>query len=98
MDFSFFGLTSSNASEFRINLFKQIHDIVFHGQGGYDWHTVYNMPRWLRLFTLSELETYYKKQKDSLDKTTSPGNSTVVGTDGKVNPSAFPKVNKSSYK
>ena len=48
LDLTFFGLTSKNIPEFRISVFKQIHEIVFHGQGGYDWETVYNMPIWLR--------------------------------------------------
>jgi len=42
--FSFFGLTQ----EYRLSLFKQIHEIVFHGRGGYNYETIYNMPIWLR--------------------------------------------------
>ena len=49
---TFFGLTP----EYRQNLFSQIHEIVFHGKGGYDFHTVYNMPIWLRNFTFKKLE------------------------------------------
>jgi len=55
---TFFGLTA----EYRSNLFSQIHEIVFHGQGGYDWNTVYNMPIWLRNFTFKKLEEHYEKQ------------------------------------
>ena len=51
----FFGLTT----EYRISLFKTIHNIVFHGNGGYDWDTVYNMPIWLRNFTFSEIKNYH---------------------------------------
>ena len=60
----FFGLTA----EYRSNLFSQIHEIVFHGQGGYDWHTLYNMPIWLRHFTYKKLEEYYKKQEEASNK------------------------------
>ena len=60
----FFGLTP----EYRQNLFSQIHEIVFHGQGGYDWHTLYNMPIWLRNFTYKKLEEYYKKQEEAQNK------------------------------
>ena len=35
---AFFGLTTQD----RPNIFSQIHEIVFHGKGGYDWETVYN--------------------------------------------------------
>lgn len=45
-----------------------IHEIVFHGQGGYDWHTIYNMPIWLRNFTFKKLEEHYKKQEEANNK------------------------------
>ena len=60
----FFGLTP----EYRAALFKQIHEIVFHGQGGYDFMTVYNMPIWLRSFTFRSIQEYYKEQKKEQDK------------------------------
>tara|TARA_A100001015_G_C14651804_1_gene579505 strand:+ start:401 stop:631 length:231 start_codon:yes stop_codon:yes gene_type:complete len=45
-----------------------IHEIVFHGQGGYDWHTIYDMPIWLRNFTFKKLEEHYKKQEEANNK------------------------------
>jgi len=65
LDLTFFGLTSDLASQARVNLFNQIHEIVFHGQGGYDWETVYNMPIWLRMFTFNKMREYYDKQNAS---------------------------------
>ena len=65
MDLAFFGLTSDNIPVIRANLFSQIHEIVFHGQGGYDWETVYNMPVWLRKFTFNKMREYYEKQNAS---------------------------------
>ena len=65
MDLTFFGLTPDLAPQARVNLFSQIHDIVFHGQGGYDWNTVYNMPIWLRKFTFNKMREYYDKQNAS---------------------------------
>ena len=41
---------------------------MFHGQGGYDWHTIYNMPIWLRNFTFKKMEEYYKKQEEANNK------------------------------
>jgi len=38
--------------------------MVFHGGGGYDWHTIYEMPIWLRTFTFNLLEEYYDKLKE----------------------------------
>ena len=64
LDLAFFGLTSEIIPQVRANLFNQIHEIVFHGQGGYDWGTVYNMPSWLRKFTFNRLQTYYKEKNN----------------------------------
>jgi len=61
---TFFGLTP----EYRQNLFSQIHEIVFHGNGGYDWHTLYNMPIWLRNFTFKKIEEWYEKQNEAQSK------------------------------
>ena len=58
LDLAFFGLTST----YRIEVFKQIHEIVFHGKGGYTWSDVYSMPIWLRKFTFSQLKEYYDKE------------------------------------
>jgi len=63
LDLTFFGLTP----EYRLNLFKQIHEIVFHGNGGYDWHTIYNMPIWLRNFTFNSLKKYYDEQNEQVE-------------------------------
>lgn len=62
LDLTFFGLTSDLAPQIRINLFTQIHEIVFYGQGGYDWETVYNMPIWLRRFTFNKIKEHYDNQ------------------------------------
>jgi hypothetical protein len=64
LDLTFFGLTSEIVPQVRANLFSQIHEIVFHSQGGYDWGTVYNMPIWLRKFTFHKLKEYYEKQNE----------------------------------
>ena len=43
-------------------MFKQIHEIVFHGKGGYTWETIYNMPIWLRKFTFFQIQNFYKEE------------------------------------
>ena len=45
-----------------------MHEIVFHGNGGYDWYTLYNMPIWLRNFTFKKIEEWYKKQEEAQNK------------------------------
>jgi hypothetical protein len=58
----FFGLTP----DYRAGLFNQIHDIVFHGKGGYSFETVYEFPIWLRRFTFrTMLDWYAKEQKEN---------------------------------
>lgn len=59
-----FGLTQ----EYRINVYSQIHEIVFHGKGGYNWTEVYNMPLWLRRFTFKKIEEFYEKEKEEYEK------------------------------
>lgn len=86
LDLSFFGLTYDIAPQVRLNLFSQIHQIVFHGKGGYDWHTIYNMPIWLRKYTFNEIRNYYEEEKEAAEgkSKTGGGKQTVIGTDGKV--------------
>jgi hypothetical protein len=81
---AFFGVSPENVPETRAAIFKQIHQIVFHGKGGYDWHTVYNMPIWLRRFTFIEIQKFYADEKSSYENQGKPGSKTVIGTDGKV--------------
>jgi hypothetical protein len=64
LDLAFFGLTSEIVPQVRSNLFSQIHEIVFHSNGGYDWETVYNMPIWLRKFTFYKMKEHYDKQNN----------------------------------
>jgi hypothetical protein len=56
----FFGLTQ----EYRLSLFTEIHEIVFHGKGGYDWETIYNMPIWLRKFTFNKIKEFYEPENN----------------------------------
>jgi hypothetical protein len=49
-------------------IFSQIHEIVYHGNGGYDWLTVYNMPLWLRKFTFEKIKEFNEKQQEEIEK------------------------------
>ena len=87
MGLAFFGLTSDNIAPARASLFSQIHQIVFHGKGGYDWHTVYNMPIWLRRFTFNEIKKHFEEENEAIQKQSKGKNSnskTVIDSDGKV--------------
>jgi len=58
---TFFGLTP----DYRASVFRQIHEIVFYGNGGYDWNTIYNMPIWLRNLTFNLINKHYQEQNDN---------------------------------
>jgi hypothetical protein len=97
LDLTFFGLTYDVAPEARNAVFKQIHQIVFHGKGGYDWHTIYNMPIWLRRFTFNEIQSYYDEEKKQMENSKNKGSKTVIGADGKVKAPGFlknPQISK----
>jgi hypothetical protein len=61
---TFFGLTQ----EHRVAVFTQIHEIVYHGNGGYTWNDIYNMPIWLRRFTFRKIQDYINKQNEEMEK------------------------------
>ena len=65
---TFFGLTYKNVVEFRLSIFNQIHEIVFHGKGGYDYFTIYNMPIWLRNYTFNKIKDWYSESNKQQNK------------------------------
>lgn len=82
-----FGISPETAAIARANLFTQIHEIVFHGKGGYDWDTIYNMPRWLRQFTFNKINEFYQKENEASENASSGGSnkSTLINPDGTSN-------------
>lgn len=81
---AFFHLTPETIAQSRHALFEQIHSIVFHGNGGYDWNTVYNMPIWLRKFTLHKMNEYYNPEDETNSSPNSNGTQTLINEDGKI--------------
>lgn len=57
----------------RMKLFKELHEIVFYGKGGYNWETVYHLPLWLRRFIYSEINKHYRREADAINKANSGG-------------------------
>ena len=45
-----------------------MHDLVFHGGGGFQYYDVYNMPIWLRRFHTQKISEYNKNQNEKLEK------------------------------
>jgi len=54
----FFGLTP----QYRKYIFDQIHQIVFHGKGGYSFTDVYELPIHLRKYIFHTLKEHYEKE------------------------------------
>jgi|TARA_B110000902_G_scaffold175311_1_gene199008 hypothetical protein len=87
-----------------LSVFKQLHEIVFHGKGGYDHQTVYNMPLWLRKYTFHQINEFYTKENENVENANKgKGQSNVIDSEGKVNTPDFLKGDnsfkgKSGYK
>ena len=45
-----------------------MHDLVYHGGGGFIHSEVYNMPTWLRRFHIQKINEYQKKQNEEIEK------------------------------
>lgn len=82
----FFGLTP----QYRSILFGQLHDLVYHGGGGFIHSEVYNMPVWLRRFHITKINEHVEKQNK--EQRQAQGNE-QVGDDKKV---LGPNINPSS--
>jgi len=88
---TFFGLTPNEAAEYRAGLFSQIHEIVFHGKGGYDFGTVYNMPIWLRRLTFKRIAEFYEDQNK---QNKAPSSSNEIARGPNISPSYSTKASK----
>ena len=64
LEWDFFGLTPA----YRNILFSQIHDLVYHGGGGFIHSEVYNMPIWMRTFHINKISEWNKKQNEEMKK------------------------------
>ena len=83
---AFFGLTSN----YRQLLYTEIHDLVFHGGGGFIHSEVYNMPIWLRRYHIDRINEFNKKQQEEIEKAQGRSN---IG-DGEI---SRPSINPSQF-
>lgn len=58
----------------------EIHDLVYHGGGGFIWSEVYDMPITTRRFHIRKINEFNEKQKEEFDK--------VNGKNQKLEPSS----------
>lgn len=64
----FFGLTP----EYKFQVYREIHDLVYHGQGGFIYSEVYNMPIHIRRFHIRKVNDLHeernKAHEDAMSK------------------------------
>jgi len=66
-----------------------VHDLVYHGGGGFIHSEIYNMPTWMRLFHIQKINEHNKKEKEEYDKVKNKG-------DNYSNKISSPNINPSS--
>ena len=64
-----------------------MHDLVYHGGGGFIHSEVYNMPTWLRRFHIKKINEHVTKENDAMEKANT-GKSNV--SDGARGPNITP--------
>lgn len=74
-------------------MYSQIHEICFHGKGGYDWNTVYNMPRGTRLFVYNKLSKFYKDESEQYENAKSGKSKSVISSNGVVDRALAKEMN-----
>ena len=45
-----------------------MHDLVYHGGGGFIHSEIYNMPTWMRQFHLKKINQFLKEQSEQQDE------------------------------
>ena len=45
-----------------------MHDLVYHGGGGFIHSEIYNMPVWMRKFHIQKINEYHEKQKEKIEE------------------------------
>ena len=81
---TFFGLTP----QYRELIFNQIHDLVYHGGGGFIHSEVYNMPVWLRMLHIHKVSEWNKKQNEEMEKANKKASNSVPTKCPNINPNS----------
>jgi len=72
---TFFGFNPSD----RPKLHDTIFELIWAGEGRWDWNTIYNMPVFLRNFYIRKLNKMYDQKKEAQQKAKSkPSKSKVI--------------------
>ena len=60
----FFGLSP----DYRKHLHSHIFDLIYHGNGGFNFTDVYNFPIWVRKFYINKIIEFKQEEKKAHDK------------------------------
>jgi len=72
----FFGLTP----DYKKQVYREVHDLVYHGNGGFIHSEVYSMPIHIRRYHIKLINDHHKNQKEEINKQQSKStNSTPRG-------------------
>jgi hypothetical protein len=52
-----------------MDVYREVHDLVFHGNGGFIYSEVYNMPIHIRRHNIRLINEYRKKQETNIKPT-----------------------------
>ena len=64
MGLRFFGLTP----EYKKQVYQEVHDLVYYGNGGFIYSEVYQMPIHLRRYHIRKIDVLHKKQNEEIEK------------------------------
>jgi hypothetical protein len=60
----FFGLTPN----YKFQVYDEIHDLVYYGQGGFIYSEVYNMPIHIRRYHIRKIDALHKQHNEEHEK------------------------------
>ena len=69
--YHFFGL----GIDYKLGLHEEIFNLCYHGQGGFTWDDVYNLPIFLRRFYLKQIIKFNEKQTEKVQQSNTNSNS-----------------------
>ncbi len=49
-------------------VYNEVHDLAYHGGGGFSYSEVYNMPIYLRRYSIHRINEHLQKQKDAQEE------------------------------
>lgn len=64
LDQTFFGFKPQD----RISLHENIFNLIWHGEGRWDWDTIYNMPLFLRKFYIKQINAILETKQAANEK------------------------------